>query len=250
MARPGFTFDNPACTVFADVSSWLIPAARRGIVPPGLFRPIRMGRRANLTPLTSEQSALAAANVGLVFFTVRKMARRYPSVRRVEDEALTESFVALVRAARGYDPAKGAFSTYATACIWSAVTHFIRRWFRLPTHAIGRHDVPVSASEEECRTEAYEMARLWLARVPAEEIGEMLGITAGAVGARCRRLGLPPRCKRLSEKRVRKLFVRMWEKGYTVKKMARILGITPRAVIVHRGRMKLKPRPLYFRGIA
>ena len=108
--------------------------------------------------------------------------------------------------------------------------------------------MPALTPEEEDRSEAYETARLWLARVPAEEIGALFGVKAVTIGARCRKLGLPPRRKRLGEKRMEKLFRRMWERGDSVATMARVLGIKPHAVHNRRARMKLRPRPLYFRG--
>ena len=110
-------------------------------------------------PLTLDQQRLAADNLRLVFYAVRKM--RASVTHMGYDQCVSEGCLGLVVAARNYDPSKGfAFSTFATRCIISRIAHATRRWLRLPTERMG------AACEE---TALPVAARL--GRAPAEQCG-------------------------------------------------------------------------------
>jgi RNA polymerase sigma factor (sigma-70 family) len=62
-----------------------------------------------------ERNRLAAENVALVFWFIQ---RHVPDVTRFDEEDLAQELMfALLRAAERFDPARGAFSTFAVKCI-------------------------------------------------------------------------------------------------------------------------------------
>ncbi len=84
-----------------------------------------------MPPLTAEQSQLAADNFPLVLFAVRQLWRVNPMVSLLEDDAIGEGYLALVKAARIFNPARGIkFSTYAMRAIKTEVAHAAERWSR------------------------------------------------------------------------------------------------------------------------
>ncbi len=89
-----------------------------------------MPRWPKMTPLTAEQRQLAADNFPLVLFAVRKLWLN-PMVSELEDDAIGEGFLALVRAARAFDPKRGIkFSSYAMPAISRQVHNAASRWKR------------------------------------------------------------------------------------------------------------------------
>lgn len=83
--------------------------------------------KANDTPLTDDQSSLAAENVKLAYDLVYRRKTKYAPVKIAveklgDDRALSEALAALVRAARGFKPGLGfKFSTYAVAVMKRAI---------------------------------------------------------------------------------------------------------------------------------
>ena len=68
--------------------------------------------------MTATRRPTAADNVALAYSVLRALAQRHPGVRALGDDAESLALEALVRAERGFDPARGCrFSTFATACI-------------------------------------------------------------------------------------------------------------------------------------
>lgn len=84
-----------------------------------------------MPPLTDEQSQLAADNFPLVLFAIRQLWRRNPIVSLLEDDAIGEGFLALVKAARAFKPERGVkFNTYAMRTINNEVRKAAARWNR------------------------------------------------------------------------------------------------------------------------
>ena len=77
-----------------------------------------------MTPLTPAEQALVEANRGLAIKFGRQCAQR-GSDESAMDDAVQEAMLALMRAARGFDPSRGfKFSTYAsTSIIMDATKH-------------------------------------------------------------------------------------------------------------------------------
>jgi RNA polymerase sigma factor (sigma-70 family) len=71
--------------------------------------------------LTPAQQALAAANVGLVFWAVDRLCGPGPRADLDLDAMRGEGLLALCRAAGRYDRRKGRFSTWAYKCIRNAI---------------------------------------------------------------------------------------------------------------------------------
>lgn len=69
--------------------------------------------------LTPEQSRLVAENQGLVY----KAAKKYLNCGLDFDDLVGEGQLGLLHACVGFDPSRGAFSTYATWCIWGTIKH-------------------------------------------------------------------------------------------------------------------------------
>ena len=67
-----------------------------------------MGKRDNRRPLTEVQKKLASDNVGLVFYALRTLK----NTGLGPDERLSACGIALVHAARTFDPKKGGFSPH------------------------------------------------------------------------------------------------------------------------------------------
>lgn len=89
-----------------------------------------MPRWPKMTPLTAEQRQLAADNFPLVLFAVRQLWPN-PVVSMLEDDAIGEGYLALVRAARAFDPKRGIkFSSYAMPAISRQVYNAANRWRR------------------------------------------------------------------------------------------------------------------------
>lgn len=90
-----------------------------------------------MSPLTPEQSKLAADNYPLVLFAVRRLWTD-PTISLLEDDAIGEGYLALVKAVRAFDPNKISpktgkrvkFSTYAMPTIYSNVKSAAKRWRR------------------------------------------------------------------------------------------------------------------------
>lgn len=73
-----------------------------------------MAKRSKMQPLTDEERDVVEANQGLVFAAVKALSRG----GQLSDDELQVGMLALMRAAKTFDAAKGyAFSTYATICI-------------------------------------------------------------------------------------------------------------------------------------
>ncbi len=81
-------------------------------------------RRKPAVRSVAEQNALAVKYQYLPKYTVAKLARRHVGIRRMDfDDACAEAAVALLNAARLWEPAKGAFTTYAVRSIYA---HLLR----------------------------------------------------------------------------------------------------------------------------
>lgn len=73
-------------------------------------------------PMTARQRALAAANLSLVRWAVRRLRDRGKLIRLSAEEAVAEGNVGLCRAAQAYRDDRGvSFSTYAVPAIFQAV---------------------------------------------------------------------------------------------------------------------------------
>ncbi len=72
--------------------------------------------------MNEEQRKLAEQNIGVVFFTLNKY---FPGSTKDED-LVSVGYEGLCIAAKGYDPSKGKFSTYAAKCIRFCVMTEIR----------------------------------------------------------------------------------------------------------------------------
>ncbi len=93
-------------------------------------------------PLTSEQSQLAAANLGLVGTTVRLLMGTGGISLLGWEDAIGEGLLALVKAARGFRPLRQKkFSSYAITAIRTEVRRAARRW-RERSYSLSRiHEV-------------------------------------------------------------------------------------------------------------
>jgi RNA polymerase sigma factor (sigma-70 family) len=142
-------------------------------------RPRRAVPRVRFAPLSPEQERRVLDNERLAFWLARRFGRRWPWLD--VDDLKQEALVGLVKAARGFDPSRGAaFSTYCVRAVCRRLEHYAQREARerhasiqpgySPDHGgeEGQHgrDVvdPRSARPQECR-EAAELARWLLSQV-------------------------------------------------------------------------------------
>ena len=93
-------------------------------------------RAGNSTPLTDAQAELAARNVRLVFVLAKRMVRDEECVRHLgHDQAVSDGFLALLKAARQYDSRRSrdanGFAAYACRAIRTEVRRAAVRWSRL-----------------------------------------------------------------------------------------------------------------------
>ncbi len=77
--------------------------------------------------LTPEQARLATANQGLVY----KAAKKYLNCGMDFDDLVGEGQLGLLHACVGFDPSRGAFTTYATWCIWGEIKRALTHKSRL-----------------------------------------------------------------------------------------------------------------------
>lgn len=163
-------------------------------------------RRRRAPPLTAEQQELAAANVGLVYWVVKRMGQGR------DDDALGAGHEGLVAAARNFDPAMGyQFSTYAQVAIRRRIGQYLAK--RAQAGSVGDEetrqvvefapgdagdDVPLRDWQEAVQREAVPfiesllaglsdysqgiVRRYWFGGETLEGIARSLGITRSAVG--------------------------------------------------------------------
>jgi len=84
-------------------------------------------RRGNPATLSPAQQALAAANVGLVFWSIDRLCGRLPRADLDLDALRGAGLEALCRAATRYKARRGRFATFACGCIRNAVMSELRR---------------------------------------------------------------------------------------------------------------------------
>lgn len=97
-----------------------------------------MPRWPKMSPLTAEQQQLVADNYPLVLYIVRRMWSKYSYVSSLGSNAIDEGYLALVKAARAFDPNKISrktgnrvkFGTYALRTIHTEVLVAARKWRR------------------------------------------------------------------------------------------------------------------------
>lgn len=82
-----------------------------------------MPRKAKPRPLTAAQRRFADANRGLIWFAAGRFAHRFPECSRLlGEDAISIAGLALMRAAKGFDPKRGVqFSTYVCKAVWVAL---------------------------------------------------------------------------------------------------------------------------------
>ena len=80
----------------------------------------------SLPPMTDEQERLVEENLSLVYWVVLNQFKRALKTEEARDELVCVGNVALVRAARDYDPNRGAFSTIAAKYIQNSLYRFLR----------------------------------------------------------------------------------------------------------------------------
>ncbi len=157
-----------------DVPAPLVSAPRQAFASAAGFFVCTpdMPRLADNTPLTPEQSALAARNVPLVRYVVRSL-RKHGGVRRLGfDEAIAVGCLALVKAARRYDrsrsyDAKG-FAAYACVAIRQAIYQAANSFLKLVSLPPSKNFVTPACGRKAdalCRMYGDLYERRWL--VPA-----------------------------------------------------------------------------------
>lgn len=83
-----------------------------------------------MRPLTDSERQLVIENQGLVYTVVYRMIHTGKLLRRLEEDALSEGMIGLMKAAVYYDPQSGyQFSTFAVVCITRKVLDFIQKEF-------------------------------------------------------------------------------------------------------------------------
>lgn len=73
---------------------------------------------------TPDRNALVSENLGLAHWVCVRFRRRYPLALRAYgtlDDMHQVAYLGLLRACTGWDPDRGALSTYAVPCIWTAL---------------------------------------------------------------------------------------------------------------------------------
>lgn len=95
----------------------------------------KMGRDESLT---EEQKKLVADNYLLAFKITHELWKLDSLVSELADDAVGEAFVALCKAARGYDPSRNLkFSTYAHSVITRDVYKAANEWRKRSYHPTG-----------------------------------------------------------------------------------------------------------------
>lgn len=88
--------------------------------------------------LTEEQKKLVADNQLLAYDIIHKLWRCDSLVSELADDAVGEAFVALCKAAKGFDPSRNLkFSTYAHSIITRQVFKAANDWHRRGYHPTG-----------------------------------------------------------------------------------------------------------------
>ena len=135
-----------------------------------------------------EQNELAAQNIALVKCVINRHFMKSTHVVPYDD-LFQIGCIGLIRASRGYDPSKGAFSTYAIPCIrseiWRAFRHLNRRGNQhnglvsldaciIDTDNVSGHEVfrsPDNTEDEAVARAAYNAAILGLNDVNLRTLG-------------------------------------------------------------------------------
>ncbi len=164
----------------------------------------------------AERNALVEGNLALVRWVVNRMTRQQHVDFDVFEELCQAGMLGLIRAAERFDPARGAFSTFAQAHIRQQVQYEIRAttFVHIPAHVApgDRYRLlgilrPRSLPEKGCLCSAVVL--------PDPNAGE-----GGDLDAAMRRL--PARWRFI-------LAARYWE-GWTLKEVAGQLGVKPERV--------------------
>jgi len=70
-------------------------------------------------PLTPEQSRMVEENIKLAYYALHKYCSHFSDL--VREDIISACFVGLVKAAQGFDPEKGKFSTYAMQAMYRQI---------------------------------------------------------------------------------------------------------------------------------